>query len=34
LLALGTAILASMGAALYPILKVYRVYPHMQIREE
>jgi putative ABC transport system permease protein len=34
LLALGTAILASMGAALYPILKIYRVYPHMQIREE
>lgn len=33
-LAFSTAILASLGAALYPILKVYRVYPHMQIREE
>jgi putative ABC transport system permease protein len=33
-LALATAVLASIGAALYPILKVYRVYPHMQIREE
>jgi putative ABC transport system permease protein len=29
-----TAILASAGAALYPIWKVYRKYPQMQIREE
>jgi putative ABC transport system permease protein len=29
-----TAILASVGAALYPIWKVYRKYPQMQIREE
>lgn len=34
MLAFVTAILASVGAALYPIFKVYRVYPHMQIREE
>jgi putative ABC transport system permease protein len=33
-LAFATAIIASLGAALYPILKLYRVYPHMQIREE
>jgi putative ABC transport system permease protein len=29
-----TAVLASAGAALYPIWKVYRKYPQMQIREE
>ncbi len=29
-----TALLASIGAALYPIWKVCRTYPHMQIREE
>jgi len=29
-----TAVLASVGAALYPIWKVYRKYPQMQIREE
>jgi len=29
-----TTILASVGAALYPIWKVYRKYPQMQIREE
>ncbi len=29
-----TAILASMGAAAYPIWKVYRTYPQIQIREE
>ena len=29
-----TTILASLGAALYPIWKVYRKYPQMQIREE
>ncbi len=34
LLAGSTAILASLGAALYPIWKVYRTYPQMQIREE
>jgi putative ABC transport system permease protein len=33
-LAAVTAILASLGAALYPICKVYRTYPQMQIREE
>ncbi len=32
--AFGTAVLASLGAALYPIWKVYRTYPQMQIREE
>ncbi len=34
LLAGATAVLASLGAALYPIWKVYRTYPRMQIREE
>lgn len=29
-----TALLASMGAAAYPIWKVYRTYPQIQIREE
>lgn len=29
-----TAILASIGAAAYPIWKVYRTYPQVQIREE
>ncbi len=29
-----TAILASIGAALYPIWRVYRTYPQIQIREE
>ncbi len=28
------AVVASMGAALYPIWKVYRTYPQLQIREE
>ena len=28
------ALLASMGAAVYPIWKVLRIYPHMQLREE
>jgi putative ABC transport system permease protein len=28
------AILASIGAAVYPIWKVYRTYPQLQIREE
>ena len=32
--AFGTAVLASLGAAVYPIWKVYRTYPQMQIREE
>ena len=34
LLAAATAILASVGAAAYPIWRVYRTYPQMQIREE
>ena len=34
ILAAATAILASLGAAVYPIWKVYRTYPQMQIREE
>jgi putative ABC transport system permease protein len=34
LMAAVIAVLASMGAALYPIWKVYRTYPQMQIREE
>ncbi len=34
LLAAATALLASVGAAVYPIWKVYRTYPQMQIREE
>jgi len=29
-----TAIMASIGAAVYPIWKVWRTYPQMQIREE
>jgi putative ABC transport system permease protein len=32
--AAATAVLASAGAALYPVLKVLRTYPHMQLREE
>ncbi|HOJ71230.1 MAG TPA: FtsX-like permease family protein [Syntrophorhabdaceae bacterium] len=34
LAAFTTAILASIGASLYPLWKVYRLYPQMQIREE
>ncbi len=34
LLAGMTAILASVGASLYPLWKVYSTYPQMQIREE
>jgi putative ABC transport system permease protein len=34
LTAAGIAVLASLGAAVYPIWKVYRTYPQMQIREE
>lgn len=34
LIAGTTAVLASLGASVYPILKVYRTYPQMQIREE
>jgi putative ABC transport system permease protein len=34
LTAAGIAVLASLGAAIYPIWKVYRTYPQMQIREE
>jgi putative ABC transport system permease protein len=34
LLAATTAVLASLGAAVYPIWKVYRTYPQMQLREE
>jgi putative ABC transport system permease protein len=33
-LAATIAVLASLGAAVYPIWKVYRTYPQMQIREE
>jgi putative ABC transport system permease protein len=33
-LALVTALLASLGAAAYPVWKVLRTYPDMQIREE
>ncbi len=29
-----TALLASIGAAVYPVLKICRLYPQMQIREE
>jgi putative ABC transport system permease protein len=29
-----TAILGSAGAALYPIWRIFRTYPHMQLREE
>jgi len=32
--AAGTAVLASIGASLYPIWKICRTYPQMQIREE
>jgi putative ABC transport system permease protein len=34
LMAAVIAVAASMGAALYPIWKVYRTYPQLQIREE
>ncbi len=34
LVAAATAVLASIGAALYPILKICHTYPQMQIREE
>jgi putative ABC transport system permease protein len=34
LTAAGIAVLASLGAALYPIWRVYRTYPQLQIREE
>ena len=34
LLTAVTAIAASIGAAVYPIWKVCRTYPQMQIREE
>lgn len=30
----ATAVLASLGASIYPILKAWRTYPQMQIREE
>jgi len=30
----GTAFLASIGASVYPIWKIWRTYPQMQIREE
>jgi putative ABC transport system permease protein len=33
-LALATALLAGLGGSLYPILKAWRTYPQMQIREE
>jgi putative ABC transport system permease protein len=34
LITAATAIVASLGAAAYPIWKVCRTYPQMQIREE
>lgn len=34
LVAAATALVASLGAALYPIFKISRTYPQMQIREE
>jgi putative ABC transport system permease protein len=34
LMAAGISLLASIGAAIYPIWKVYRTYPQLQIREE
>jgi putative ABC transport system permease protein len=34
LTAAATALLASVGAALYPMWRVWRSYPQMQIREE
>jgi putative ABC transport system permease protein len=34
LIGLATAVLASVAAALYPVWKVWRTYPQMQIREE
>ena len=34
LLAAAIAVLASLGAAVYPIWRVYRTYPQLQIREE
>ena len=34
LIAGATALVASLGAALYPIFKISRTYPQMQIREE
>jgi len=33
-MAAGTAVVASIGASLYPIWKICRTYPQMQIREE
>jgi putative ABC transport system permease protein len=33
-MAAAIAILASVGAAIYPIYRVYRTYPQLQIREE
>jgi len=33
-MAATVALLASLGAAAYPIWKVYRTYPQLQIREE
>jgi putative ABC transport system permease protein len=34
LLAALTALLASIGAAVYPVWRICRTYPQMQIREE
>jgi putative ABC transport system permease protein len=34
LVAAGTALLAGLGAAVYPVWRVCRTYPQMQIREE
>jgi putative ABC transport system permease protein len=30
----ATALLASLGATIYPIIKAWRTYPQIQIREE
>jgi putative ABC transport system permease protein len=34
LLAFATSLLASLGACVYPVVRICRTYPHMQIREE
>jgi putative ABC transport system permease protein len=34
LTAAGIALTASLGAALYPMIRVVRTYPRLQIREE
>lgn len=34
LLAAATAVCAGIGAAIYPIIRILRTYPHIQLREE